>query len=188
MKYQFSFASSLFCMTDNQCSNFALSLINIVEFEMTTDRFVFSSRSDALVSAVISWSAVDDLNDDVIDLRTLRVRFCVVSSIFSFSLSAWMMYLSFSLSFFRIAILFCRIFLSFWSSSIRSHCSLYFLIIFFVSFLICWIIFSTRAESFVIQKINLFKKSIKIEFFCCELFVINKVLNMKLRRFARTFE
>jgi hypothetical protein len=40
----------------------------------------------------------------------------------------------------------------------------------------------------VIQKIKLFKKSIKIEFFCCELFVMKRVLNMKLRRSARTFE
>jgi hypothetical protein len=39
----------------------------------------------------------------------------------------------------------------------KSHCSLYSLVIFFVSSLICWIIFSTRTESFVIQKINFFK-------------------------------
>jgi hypothetical protein len=65
---------------------------------------------------------------------------------------------------------------------------LYSLIIFFVSSLICWIIFSTSIESFVIQKIKLFKISIKIEFFCCKLFVMNKVFNMKLRRSAHTFE
>jgi hypothetical protein len=57
-----------------------------------------------------------------------------------------------------------------------------------ISFPICWIIFSTRTKSFVIQKINLFKILIKIEFFCCELFVMSRILNTKLRRFARTFE
>jgi hypothetical protein len=65
---------------------------------------------------------------------------------------------------------------------------LYFLFIFLNSSLICWIIFSTRIESFVIQKIKSFRISIKIESFCCELFVMSKVLNMKLRRSAHTFE
>jgi hypothetical protein len=188
MKYQFSFAFNLLCIIDNQCSNFALFSIKIVEFEMTTDRFVFFSRSDALMSAVIYWSAVDDLNDDVMSFRTLRVRFWVVSRIFNFSFKTRIVYLSSILSFFRVVILFCKIFLLFWSSSIKSHCSLYFLIIFLISSLICWIIFSKRIESFVVQKIKFFKMSIKIEFFCCEFFVMSKVLNIKLRRLARTFK
>jgi hypothetical protein len=188
IEYQSTFAFNLFCIVDNQCSNFALSSIKIVEFEMTTDRFVFSNRLNALVFVVISWSAVDDLNDDVMNFRTLRVRFWIVSRIFNFSLRARMIYLLFRLSFFRIAILFCRIFRSLWSSSIKSHCSLYSLFIFLTSFLICWIIFSTRSESFVIQKIKSFRISIKIESFCCESFVMSMMLNMKLRRFARTFD
>ncbi len=188
IEYQSTFASSLFCIIDNQCSNFALSSIKIVEFEMTINRFVFSNWSDALMSAIIFWFAVDDLNDNVINLRTLRVRFWVFSRIFNFSFRVRMIYLSSILSFLKEVILFYKAFFSFWSSSIKSHCSLYFLFIFFVSFLICWIIFSTRIELFVIQKIIFFRMSIKIESFCCEFFVINKVLNMKLRRFVRTFE
>jgi hypothetical protein len=35
---------SLCCIVDNQCLNFALSSIKIVEFEMTIDRFVFSNQ------------------------------------------------------------------------------------------------------------------------------------------------
>jgi hypothetical protein len=188
IEYQSTFASSLLCIIDNQYSNFVLSSIKIVEFEMTIDRFVFSSRSNALMFAIISWSAVDDLNENVMNSRTLRVRFWIVSRIFNFFLRIRMMYLSFSLSFFKIAILFCKIFRSLWSSSIKSYCLLYSLFIFLTSFLICWIIFSTRSESFVIQKIKSFRISIKIESFCCESFVMNKVLNMKLRRFARTIE
>ncbi len=62
-------------MTNNQCLDFALFSLNIVEFEMTADRLIFLSRSIALLSAVISCCAVDDLNDDVMSFRTLRVRF-----------------------------------------------------------------------------------------------------------------
>jgi hypothetical protein len=69
---------------------------------------------------------------------------------FQFFFKIRMMYLSFSLSFFRIIILFCKIFRSLWSSSIKSYYSLYSLFIFLISFLICWIIFNTRFESFVI--------------------------------------
>jgi hypothetical protein len=65
-------------MIVNQCLNFVLSSIKIVEFEMTTDRFVFSKRSDALVSAVISvvrfTDDESDANDEMIDSRTLRIR------------------------------------------------------------------------------------------------------------------
>ncbi len=190
MRYQFSFAFSLFCIIANQCSNFALFSMKIVEFEMTIDRFVFSNRFDALVFAVISamWFTDENTNDDVMRSRALRVRFWAVSRIFNLSLRARIIYLSSILSFFRFAIFSCKIFLSFWSSSIKSHCSLYFLFIFLNSSLICWIIFSTRIESFVIQKIKSFRISIKIESFCCELFVMSKVLNMKLRRSAHTFE
>jgi hypothetical protein len=81
IEYQSTFAFSLFCIVDSQCSNFALSSIKIVEFEMTIDRFVFSSRSNALMLAIISWFAVDDLNDDVMNYRTLRVRFWVVKNL-----------------------------------------------------------------------------------------------------------
>jgi hypothetical protein len=62
------------------------------------------------------------------------------------------------------------------------------LIISLISSLICWIIFSTRIESLMIQKIKFFKMSIKIEFSCCEFSVMSRILNMKLRRFARKFE
>ncbi len=66
-------------MIVNQCLNFVLSSIKIVEFEMTTDRFVFSKRSDALVSAVISvvrfTDDESDANDEMIDSRTLLIRF-----------------------------------------------------------------------------------------------------------------
>ncbi len=179
MKYQFSFAFNLLCIIVNQCSNFVLFSMKIFEFKMTTDRFVFSSRSDILMFAIISWSAVDDLNDDVMSFRKLRIRFWIVSRIFNFFLRARMIYLSSILSFLKKVILSCKAFFSFESSSIKSHCSLYFLFIFFVSSLICWIIFSTRIESFVIQKIKSFRMSIKIEFFCCELFVMSRVLNVK---------
>jgi hypothetical protein len=113
IEYQSTFAFSLLCMIDNQCSNFALFSIKIAEFQMTIDRFVFSSRFDALMSAVISWSAVDDLNDDVMSFRTLRVRSWVVSRIFNFSLRTRIIYLLSILSFLRKAILSCKIFLSF---------------------------------------------------------------------------
>jgi hypothetical protein len=101
MKYQFSFVSSLFCIADNQCSNFALFSINIVEFEMTADRLIFSSRSIALIFVVISamWfmSDEDDAYEEMIDSRTLRVRFWAVSRIFNLSLRARIIYLSSSL-------------------------------------------------------------------------------------------
>ncbi len=42
VRYQSTFAFNLLCIIDNQCSNFALFSINIVESKMTTDCFVFS--------------------------------------------------------------------------------------------------------------------------------------------------
>jgi hypothetical protein len=113
IKYQSTFAFNLFCIIDNQCSNFALSSIKIVEFEMTTDRFVFSNRLNTLMFAIISWSAVDDLNDDVMNFRTLRIRFWVVSRIFNFFFKTRIIYLSSILSFFKKTIFFCKVFLSF---------------------------------------------------------------------------
>jgi hypothetical protein len=54
IEYQSTFALSLLCIVDNQCSNFALSSIKIVEFEMTINRFVFSNQLNALMFAIIS--------------------------------------------------------------------------------------------------------------------------------------
>ncbi len=64
VKYQFSLASSLLRIADNQCSNLSLSSIKTVESEMTTDRLIFSSRFVALMFAVISARRFDELNDD----------------------------------------------------------------------------------------------------------------------------
>jgi hypothetical protein len=88
IEYQSTFAFNLLCIIDNQCSNFALFSINIVELRMTTDRFVFSKRSVALMFAIIfaMWFINDenDMNNDVIDFLTLRIRSWTVSRIFSF--------------------------------------------------------------------------------------------------------
>jgi hypothetical protein len=66
-------------MIVNQCSNFVLSSIKIAEFEMTTDRFVFSRRYDALMSAIIFvvrfTNDENDANDEMINSRTLRIWF-----------------------------------------------------------------------------------------------------------------
>ncbi len=75
VRYQSTFAFNLFCIVDNQCSNFALFSINIVESEMTTNRFVFFERFVALMSTVISAMQFtddeNDTNDDVIEFFTL---------------------------------------------------------------------------------------------------------------------
>jgi hypothetical protein len=76
IEYQFSFVSSLLCIANNQCSNFALFSINIAKSKMINNRFVFSNRFVALMSAIISTTCfvADNLNNDVIDFCTLRVR------------------------------------------------------------------------------------------------------------------
>ncbi len=92
MKYQSTFIFNLFCIIDNQCSNFALFSINIVEPEMTTNRFVFFERFVALMFAVISaiifamrfTNDENDTNDDVIEFFTLRIRSWAVSRISNF--------------------------------------------------------------------------------------------------------
>jgi hypothetical protein len=123
LRYQSSFAFNLFCMIVNQWSNFVLSSINIVEFEMMTERFVFSSRSIALMSAVISatWFTDDEknTNDDVMNFFTLRTRSWVVFKIFNF---CFMMQRA---NFWSMNS-FCKIVFSFWNTLFFSRYSLFF--------------------------------------------------------------